>query len=155
MYLEWYILNLSFAVFSPPLKSTSWPSRPTPTGRRCCSAVWQNPDIPWASSVGVSRPSPLLGRLRAPPAPRNGHQALHLVTCVIVLVLFFVPGNAQSLKEEPKEKKINVYKELRAFWKRYYSAHYMTLAVQSIGQQQPTPSASLRPEQSTPEIFLP
>ena len=45
-----------------------------------------------------------------------------------------VPGNAQSLKEDPKEKKINVYKELRAFWKRYYSAHYMTLAVQSIGQ---------------------
>ncbi|CAL8284270.1 unnamed protein product [Lota lota] len=41
-------------------------------------------------------------------------------------------GNAQSLKQEPKEKHINVYKELRAFWKRYYSAHYMTLAVQSI-----------------------
>ena len=65
-----------------------------------------------------------------------------------------MPGNAQSLKEEPKEKKINVYKELRAFWKRYYSAHYMTLAVQSIGQQS-TPSASLRPKQPPPELFLP
>ncbi|KAG7261497.1 hypothetical protein CRUP_011914, partial [Coryphaenoides rupestris] len=41
-------------------------------------------------------------------------------------------GNAQSLKQDPKKKKINVYKELRAFWKRYYSAHYMTLTVQSI-----------------------
>ncbi|XP_076013801.1 nardilysin-like [Genypterus blacodes] len=43
----------------------------------------------------------------------------------------FCWGNAQTLKQEPKEKKINVYERLRAFWKKYYSAHYMTLAVQS------------------------
>uniref|UniRef100_A0A8C1F590 Nardilysin a (N-arginine dibasic convertase) n=1 Tax=Cyprinus carpio carpio TaxID=630221 RepID=A0A8C1F590_CYPCA len=43
----------------------------------------------------------------------------------------FCWGNAQTLKTEPKEKNINVYKRLREFWKRYYSAHYMTLAVQS------------------------
>ncbi|KAM3870963.1 nardilysin-like [Diretmus argenteus] len=43
----------------------------------------------------------------------------------------FCWGNAQTLKQEPKKKKINVYKRLRAFWKRHYSAHYMTLAVQS------------------------
>uniref|UniRef100_A0A3P8V745 Nardilysin convertase n=1 Tax=Cynoglossus semilaevis TaxID=244447 RepID=A0A3P8V745_CYNSE len=40
-------------------------------------------------------------------------------------------GNAQTLKQEPKKKKINVYKRLRAFWKKHYSAHYMTLALQS------------------------
>ncbi|XP_061700312.1 nardilysin-like isoform X3 [Syngnathoides biaculeatus] len=43
----------------------------------------------------------------------------------------FCWGNAQTLKQEPKKKKISVYKQLRAFWKKYYSAHYMTLAVQS------------------------
>lgn len=43
----------------------------------------------------------------------------------------FCWGNAQTLKTKPKEKDINVYKRLREFWKRYYSAHYMTLAVQS------------------------
>uniref|UniRef100_H3BWC0 Nardilysin convertase n=1 Tax=Tetraodon nigroviridis TaxID=99883 RepID=H3BWC0_TETNG len=43
----------------------------------------------------------------------------------------FCWGNAQTLKQEPKKKKINVYKRLRAFWKKYYSAQYMTLAVQS------------------------
>ncbi|XP_056599848.1 nardilysin [Triplophysa dalaica] len=43
----------------------------------------------------------------------------------------FCWGNAQTLKSEPKEKNINVYTRLREFWKRYYSAHYMTLAVQS------------------------
>uniref|UniRef100_A0A3P8T1W3 Nardilysin convertase n=1 Tax=Amphiprion percula TaxID=161767 RepID=A0A3P8T1W3_AMPPE len=43
----------------------------------------------------------------------------------------FCWGNAQTLKQEPKKKKINVYKRLRAFWKKHYSAHYMTLAVQS------------------------
>lgn len=43
----------------------------------------------------------------------------------------FCWGNAQTLKQEPKKQKINVYKRLRAFWKQHYSAHYMTLAVQS------------------------
>uniref|UniRef100_A0A7N5ZTH0 Nardilysin a (N-arginine dibasic convertase) n=2 Tax=Percomorphaceae TaxID=1489872 RepID=A0A7N5ZTH0_ANATE len=53
----------------------------------------------------------------------------------------FCWGNAQTLKQEPKKKKINVYKRLRAFWKKHYSAHYMTLAVQSKGQKtNPHPS---------------
>ncbi|KAM9708709.1 nardilysin [Menidia menidia] len=43
----------------------------------------------------------------------------------------FCWGNAETLKQEPKKMKINVYKRLRAFWKKHYSAHYMTLAVQS------------------------
>ncbi|XP_030289118.1 nardilysin-like [Sparus aurata] len=43
----------------------------------------------------------------------------------------FCWGNAQTLKHEPREKQINTYQRLRHFWKRYYSAHYMTLAVQS------------------------
>uniref|UniRef100_A0AAX7UEF3 Nardilysin a (N-arginine dibasic convertase) n=1 Tax=Astatotilapia calliptera TaxID=8154 RepID=A0AAX7UEF3_ASTCA len=47
----------------------------------------------------------------------------------------FCWGNAETLKQEPKRMKINVYKRLRAFWKKYYSAHYMTLAVQSKGQE--------------------
>lgn len=51
----------------------------------------------------------------------------------MICSLVTTPGNAQTLKEEPKKKKINVYKRLRAFWKKYYSAHYMTLAVQSKG----------------------
>ncbi|KAK7889402.1 hypothetical protein WMY93_024962 [Mugilogobius chulae] len=40
-------------------------------------------------------------------------------------------GNTQSLKLEPREKGINVYEHLRQFWRRYYTAQYMTLAVQS------------------------
>ena len=43
-------------------------------------------------------------------------------------------GNAQTLKQEPRKKKINVYKRIHSFWNRHYSAHYMTLAVQSKGQ---------------------
>uniref|UniRef100_A0A8C1A8G3 Nardilysin b (N-arginine dibasic convertase) n=1 Tax=Cyprinus carpio carpio TaxID=630221 RepID=A0A8C1A8G3_CYPCA len=43
----------------------------------------------------------------------------------------FFWGNAQTLKNEPREKNINTYERLREFWRRYYSAHYMTLAVQS------------------------
>lgn len=43
----------------------------------------------------------------------------------------FCWGNAQTLKHEPREKQINTYRRLRDFWRRYYSAHYMTLAVQS------------------------
>ncbi|XP_055363956.1 nardilysin b isoform X3 [Betta splendens] len=43
----------------------------------------------------------------------------------------FCWGNAQTLKHEPKEKQVNTYERLRDFWRRYYSAHYMTLAVQS------------------------
>uniref|UniRef100_A0A673CB00 Nardilysin-like n=1 Tax=Sphaeramia orbicularis TaxID=375764 RepID=A0A673CB00_9TELE len=45
----------------------------------------------------------------------------------------FCWGNAQTLKHEPRDKQINTYQRLRDFWKRYYSAHYMTLAVQSKG----------------------
>uniref|UniRef100_A0A8C9XCT4 Nardilysin convertase n=1 Tax=Sander lucioperca TaxID=283035 RepID=A0A8C9XCT4_SANLU len=47
----------------------------------------------------------------------------------------FCWGNAQTLKHEPREKQINTYQRLRDFWKRYYSAHYMTLAVQSKGNK--------------------
>ncbi|XP_054645648.1 nardilysin-like [Dunckerocampus dactyliophorus] len=43
----------------------------------------------------------------------------------------FCWGNAQTLKHEPREKGINTYQRLRDFWRRYYSAHYMTLTVQS------------------------
>ncbi|KAK3533465.1 hypothetical protein QTP70_023470, partial [Hemibagrus guttatus] len=43
----------------------------------------------------------------------------------------FCWGNAQTLKHGPKEKMINTYERLQEFRRRYYSAHYMTLAVQS------------------------
>uniref|UniRef100_A0A8D3BSQ3 Nardilysin a (N-arginine dibasic convertase) n=1 Tax=Scophthalmus maximus TaxID=52904 RepID=A0A8D3BSQ3_SCOMX len=61
----------------------------------------------------------------------------------------FCWGNAQTLKQEPKKKKINVYKRLRAFWKKHYSAHYMTLAVQSKGLENlglPKPDFSDMPD---------
>uniref|UniRef100_A0A8C4NUC0 Nardilysin n=1 Tax=Dicentrarchus labrax TaxID=13489 RepID=A0A8C4NUC0_DICLA len=50
----------------------------------------------------------------------------------------FCWGNAQTLKHEPREKQINTYQRLRHFWRRYYSAHYMTLAVQSKGTRTET-----------------
>ncbi|EMP33557.1 Nardilysin [Chelonia mydas] len=40
-------------------------------------------------------------------------------------------GNAETLKHEPKMNNIDTYTRLRDFWQRYYSAHYMTLVVQS------------------------
>ncbi|XP_029683949.1 nardilysin b [Takifugu rubripes] len=43
----------------------------------------------------------------------------------------FFWGNAQTLKHEPRQKHINTYERLRLFWRRFYSAHFMTLAVQS------------------------
>uniref|UniRef100_W5MUL2 Nardilysin a (N-arginine dibasic convertase) n=1 Tax=Lepisosteus oculatus TaxID=7918 RepID=W5MUL2_LEPOC len=43
----------------------------------------------------------------------------------------FCWGNAQTLKHEPREKNIDTYARLKEFWQRHYSAHYMTLAVQS------------------------
>ncbi|XP_036376739.1 nardilysin b [Megalops cyprinoides] len=43
----------------------------------------------------------------------------------------FCWGNAQTLKHDPREKNIDTYERLREFWKRHYSAHYMTLVVQS------------------------
>ncbi|KAJ8395493.1 hypothetical protein AAFF_G00032270 [Aldrovandia affinis] len=43
----------------------------------------------------------------------------------------FCWGNAQTLKHDPREKNIDTYVRLREFWKRHYSAHYMTLTVQS------------------------
>ncbi|KAJ8273984.1 hypothetical protein COCON_G00086090 [Conger conger] len=43
----------------------------------------------------------------------------------------FCWGNAQTLKHKPREKNIDTYQRLREFWERHYSAHYMTLAVQS------------------------
>uniref|UniRef100_A0A7M4E316 Nardilysin convertase n=1 Tax=Crocodylus porosus TaxID=8502 RepID=A0A7M4E316_CROPO len=43
----------------------------------------------------------------------------------------FFWGNAETLKHEPKMNNIDTYTRLREFWQRYYSAHYMTLVVQS------------------------
>ncbi|GCB79034.1 hypothetical protein scyTo_0017824, partial [Scyliorhinus torazame] len=43
----------------------------------------------------------------------------------------FFWGNAQTLKHTPKEKNIDTYARLKEFRKQHYSAHYMTLAVQS------------------------
>ncbi|XP_034634493.1 nardilysin [Trachemys scripta elegans] len=43
----------------------------------------------------------------------------------------FFWGNAETLKHEPKTNNIDTYTRLRDFWQRYYSAHYMTLVVQS------------------------
>ncbi|KAH0519752.1 Nardilysin [Microtus ochrogaster] len=40
-------------------------------------------------------------------------------------------GNAETLKHEPKKNNIDTHSRLREFWMRYYSAHYMTLVVQS------------------------
>ncbi|KAG8518954.1 Nardilysin, partial [Galemys pyrenaicus] len=40
-------------------------------------------------------------------------------------------GNAETLKHEPKRNNIDTHARLREFWMRYYSAHYMTLVVQS------------------------
>lgn len=42
-------------------------------------------------------------------------------------------GNADTLKHEPKMNNIDTYTRLRDFWQRHYSAHYMTLVVQSKG----------------------
>lgn len=52
---------------------------------------------------------------------------------ILTILIELESGNAQTLKQEPEEKNINTYERLREFWKRYYSAHYMTLAVQSKG----------------------
>lgn len=43
----------------------------------------------------------------------------------------FFWGNAETLKHEPKKNNIDTHARLRDFWMRYYSAHYMTLVVQS------------------------
>ncbi|KAM8931011.1 nardilysin [Pelodytes ibericus] len=43
----------------------------------------------------------------------------------------FFWGNAQTLKHDPKEQNIDTHARLREFYNSYYSAHYMTLAVQS------------------------
>uniref|UniRef100_A0A803V5H7 Nardilysin convertase n=1 Tax=Ficedula albicollis TaxID=59894 RepID=A0A803V5H7_FICAL len=45
----------------------------------------------------------------------------------------FFWGNADTLKHEPKMNNIDTYTRLREFWQRHYSAHYMTLVVQSKG----------------------
>ncbi|XP_078264664.1 nardilysin-like [Rhinoraja longicauda] len=43
----------------------------------------------------------------------------------------FFWGNSQTLKHIPKEKNIDTYARLKEFWKRHYSAQYMSLTVQS------------------------
>ncbi|GFO39981.1 nardilysin (n-arginine dibasic convertase) [Plakobranchus ocellatus] len=46
----------------------------------------------------------------------------------------FMAGNLKSLKEDPERNKVNVYEQLHDFYKRMYSAHYMTLVVHSVGR---------------------
>ncbi|XP_053549458.1 LOW QUALITY PROTEIN: nardilysin [Bombina bombina] len=43
----------------------------------------------------------------------------------------FFWGNAQTLKNDPKEQGIDIHARLKEFYRTFYSAHYMTLAVQS------------------------
>ncbi|XP_076076518.1 nardilysin-like [Mytilus galloprovincialis] len=43
----------------------------------------------------------------------------------------FMIGNAETLRDTPKKQGLNIYSKLRDFYKRLYSAHYMTLAVYS------------------------
>ncbi|XP_072275730.1 nardilysin isoform X1 [Pyxicephalus adspersus] len=43
----------------------------------------------------------------------------------------FFWGNAQTLKYKPQEKNIDTHARLKEFYRTYYSAHFMTLAVQS------------------------
>ncbi|XP_025110229.1 nardilysin-like isoform X2 [Pomacea canaliculata] len=43
----------------------------------------------------------------------------------------FLYGNLKVLKTIPQEQNIDVYGRLREFYKRVYSAHYMTLAIQA------------------------
>ncbi|XP_037683172.1 nardilysin isoform X2 [Choloepus didactylus] len=43
----------------------------------------------------------------------------------------FFWGNAETLKHEPKKNNTDTHSRLREFWMHYYSAHYMTLVVQS------------------------
>nr|KAG5701169.1 hypothetical protein BaRGS_023278 [Batillaria attramentaria] len=43
----------------------------------------------------------------------------------------FMCGSAKTLKTIPEEQRIDVYGRLRDFYKRMYSAHYMTLVVQA------------------------
>ncbi|XP_074122045.1 nardilysin isoform X2 [Sminthopsis crassicaudata] len=43
----------------------------------------------------------------------------------------FFWGNAETLKHDPKRNNIDTHARLREFWLHYYSAHYMTLVVQS------------------------
>ena len=44
-------------------------------------------------------------------------------------------GNTLTLKTLPEKNGIDIYSRLHEFQERYYSAHYMTLAVQSKGEQ--------------------
>lgn len=48
--------------------------------------------------------------------------------------LFSFLGNMISLKTNPVKNRIDVYSRLKEFHKQMYSAHYMTLVVQSRGE---------------------
>ncbi|KAK6179262.1 hypothetical protein SNE40_011665 [Patella caerulea] len=43
----------------------------------------------------------------------------------------FMCGNLKTLKTLPEEKGVNIYDHLREFYNNMYSAHYMTLAIES------------------------
>lgn len=66
------------------------------------------------------------------------HTHTHTPYCSDVCVSrAHLSGNAQTLKLEPRQKQINTYERLRLLWRRFYSAHYMTLAIQSTGSHTP------------------
>ncbi|XP_059179179.1 nardilysin-like [Physella acuta] len=44
----------------------------------------------------------------------------------------FMAGNKKSLKDDPLKNNINVYEQLHSFYRRMYSAHYMTLVVHAM-----------------------
>lgn len=58
---------------------------------------------------------------------------LDVTSMYITHYLLIFAGNADTLKHEPKKNNIDTYTRLRDFWQRHYSAHYMTLVVQSKG----------------------
>lgn len=53
---------------------------------------------------------------------------MYVINCLLIFA-----GNADTLKHDPKKNNIDTYTRLRDFWQRHYSAHYMTLVVQSKG----------------------
>jgi nardilysin len=50
------------------------------------------------------------------------------------LHFFLLLGNAKTLRDIPKEQGLNIYSKLRDFYKKMYSAQYMTLTIHSKGK---------------------
>lgn len=66
-----------------------------------------------------------------PSDTERAHQLLGLLAQEGNPMRRFMCGNAQTLKTIPEEKGIDVYGRLKDFYKRMYSANYMTLVVQA------------------------